>query len=251
MISVQSIVERIEATLDAEGSDRYTFDQDYKTAINSSVEWLQSVFNKAFADKKLSEENLQDLVRTVVYQTSAFSRVKLDPVDLGFEIWTILKVNPQPSLFPADASITPQANEFDSLYRDDLSYIKSIYSAARLTTEQWENSHQNIFEPGNERLGGSFKRYAYLNYSNYSSSSYTTAPEIEIQPAIPNQFTGVQLLKYPTPVNLVSDNVEFPKTLLNLVVQKALNFIAFKQGDQTNLYSVTTRDIQTLVQLMA
>lgn len=250
MISVQSLVDRMESLLDAEGSDRYTFQNDYKPAITSSVEWLQSVFNKAFADKKLSEENLQDLIRSVVYQTNSFSRVKLDATNLGFKVWSILKVNPEPQVFPANSIVDPVANLYTSKFRPDLSFIKSNFSASRLTTEQWENAHQNIFEAGNSFMNGSLKTYAYLNYSNYSSSSYLTGPEIEIQPEIPNEFVAFQLLKYPTPILLITDSVEFPESLTNLVVQKALNFISVKQGDQTNLYAVTSKDIMNLVQLM-
>lgn len=250
MIAVQSLVDRMESLLDAEGSDRYNFENDYKPAITSSVEWLQAVFNKAFADKKLSEENLQFLIRTVIFQTNSFSRIKLDTTTLGYKIWTILKVNPEPKVFPTTAVIDPVTNPYDSKFRPDLSYIKSDFSASRLTTEQWENSHKNIFEAGNTFMGGSLKTYSYLNYSNYSSSLYLSGPEIEIQPEIPNQFVGVQLLKYPTPVQLITDSVEFPESITDFVVQKALNFISVKQGDQTNLYAVTSKDISNLVQLM-
>jgi hypothetical protein len=62
MIPVQTIVDRVTSILDAEGSDRYLFDQDFKPAINLTKDWVVAVFNKAFADKKLSEENLKELV---------------------------------------------------------------------------------------------------------------------------------------------------------------------------------------------
>jgi hypothetical protein len=251
MISVQSIVTRIESILDAEGSDRYTFEQDYRPAINSSVEWLQAVFNRAFADKKLSEESLRDLIRSVIYQTNAYSRVRLDDPNLGYSIWSILKVNPKPVVYPANATVNTLPNDYSSAFRADVSYIKSEYSAKRLTTEQWEESNTNIFEAGNTTFLNKFQKFAYLNPQNYTSSSYQTGgAEIEVRPEIPNEFVGVTVLKYPTPVNLITDNVEFPETLLNLVVQKALNFISMKQGDQTNLYAVSTRDVTTLVQLM-
>lgn len=250
MIAVQKVVDRIESILDAEGSDRYTFDQDYRPAINSSIEWLQSVFNRAFADKKLTEENLRDLIRTVVYQTSSFSRVKLDSVSMNASVWSILKVNPEPTVYPSTATINTLPNAYDSQFRSDVTYVRSSYSAKRLSTEQWEENRGNIFEAGNNILLNDFKKYAYLGDANYSSSGYGSFPEIEISPEIPNQFVGITFLKYPTPINLSTDSIEFPETLINLVVQKALNYISFKQGDQTNLYSVTSRDVQTLVQLM-
>lgn len=251
MISVQSIVDRVESILDAEGSDRYTFNEDYKYAINSSVEWLQSVFNKAFADKKLTEENLKDLIRVAVYQTNAYSRVRLDDPSLGLFIWSILKINPKPSVYPDNATVDILAEDYLSKYRDDVSFIKSNFSAKRLTTEQWEESNDNIFEAGNSKMLESFINYAYLNPQDYTSSSYAPGgAEVEVKPSVPNEFIAVTFLKYPTPIDLITDEIEFPKSLLNLVVQKALNFISMKQGDQTNLYAVSTRDIQTLVQLM-
>lgn len=246
MIAVNDIVSRMASALDAENSDRYTFEEDYKPAINTSVEWVQTVFNKAFSENKLSEESLQDLIKTVIYQTSSLSRINLNAVNLNFSIWSILKVNPEPIIYPSGSVVTP-TDPLVSIYRPDLIFVGSEYSATRLTTEQWESSQKNIFQPGNERLLNSFKSYSYLPYSEYQGGF----SEIEIHPNIPNQFVSVQLLKYPTPISLETDSVEYPKNLINLVVQKALNFISYKQGDQTNLYTVTSNDIGTLVSLMA
>lgn len=250
MISVPIIIERIASILDAEGSDRYTFEQDYKPAINSSVEWLQAVFNKAFGERKLSEEDLSELIRTVVFQTNQFSRINIDLSPLGHSLWSLMRINPEAVVYP-ESTPTVSVNPAQSVLRTDLSYVKSIYSAKRSTLEKWEENVNNIFEAGNERILNSFKNYAYLNDVNYSSSGYIPGgSEIEIRPEIKNTFVGVTYLKYPTPIQLESDSIEFPESLINLVVQKALNFISMKQGDNTNLYAVTSRDIQTLVQLM-
>jgi hypothetical protein len=109
----------------------------------------------------------------------------------------------------------------------------------------------NVFAAGNQKLLNDLKSYAYLNFSSYQAGSYNAGgPEIEIRPEIPNEFVGVTYLKYPTPVASEQDNIEFPESLTNLVVLKAGNFISFKQGDQTNLYSVTDRDVRDLVKLM-
>ncbi len=96
MISVNAIVDRMISVLDAEGSDRYLFDQDFKPAINSSIDWLVAVFNSAFADKKISEENLRDLIRTSIWQASTYSRIHLDDSDdvLGYQIWSLLGIFP-------------------------------------------------------------------------------------------------------------------------------------------------------------
>jgi hypothetical protein len=250
MISVQNIIERIASDLDSENSDRYVFERDFKPAINSSVEWLQSVFNQAFGEKKWPEENMRDLIKVSVFQASSYSRVNtgLMPDD----VWSLLRVNVKPRLNIDNPSLTPTNNLSESFFRNDLSYISSDFDGAKkLTLEQWEENAKNIFEAGNTSIQNDFKQYAYLSYANYQSESYDSkGTEIEIRPSVASEFVAVTYLKYPTPVTNESDSVELPKVLINLVVDKALNFISRKQGDQTNLYSVTERDISTLVQLM-
>lgn len=249
MISVQTVIERLDSVLDAEGSDRYTFTQDYMPAINSSIEWLQAVFNKAFADKKLTEEDLRELIKVVVFQTSQFSRINLSL--LPNSVWSVMRINPEPTVFPTTATITAQALPETSVFRDDVTYVRSRYSAKKLSLEKWEENVDNIFEAGNEIMTNTFKSYAYLNFANYGSTEYNvTTPEIEIRPYIPESFVGVTYLKYPTPITNQNDSIEFPESLTNLVYQKAANFISYKQGDQTTLNSVTDKDVNTLVRLM-
>lgn len=245
MISVQTIVDRLDAVLDAEGSDRYTFIEDYKSAINSSVEWLQAVFNKAFADKKLTEEDLKELIKVTIFQTSQYSRIHVDQINDS--IWSLLRINPEPVTIPASPTLTVQVNPYDSFQRTDITYLNSDKSAKLLSLEQWEESVDNIFTAGNKTMLGSFKSYAYLNYADYG---YGVGPEIELRPTVPLQYVGVTYLKYPTPVAAITDNIEFPKALINLVYQKAANFISYKQGDQTNLYTVTDKDVNILVRQM-
>ncbi len=249
MISVQTIVDRLQFVLDAEDSDRYTFENDLKPAINSSVEWLQAVFNKAFADKKLTEEDLKELIKVTVFQTSQYSRINLDLITDS--IWSVMRISPEPVVHPSGSVITVTPTPEQSLWRDDLSYIKGKFATKLLSLEQWEENVDNIFEAGNERMTNSFKSYAYLNFANYGSSSYDAGgSEIEIRPEIPNQFVGVTYMKYPTPINLIGDSIELPKTLTNLVFEKAASFISWKQGDGTNLYAVSEKDVMTLIKLV-
>lgn len=248
MIPVQTIVDRVTSILDAEGSDRYLFDQDFKPAINLTKDWVVAVFNKAFADKKLSEENLKELVQTKIWTTSTFSRVKIDPAIIN--VWTILGIKPKPTVYPATSIPTVGANPDTSTLEPGVSYISSDFSARRLTIEEWNENSKNIFEAGNNVPTVSFTEYAYLNQGDYSSSAYTTAGEIEIRPSVPTEFVGITYLRYPTDVSVIGDNIEFPETLIDLIVNKVLNYISFKQGDQTNLFSVSGQEVVTLVKLM-
>ncbi len=252
MIPLQAVVDRMISVLDAEGSDRYLFDQDFKPAINSSMDWLVAVFNSAFADKKLPEENLRDLVKTTIWQASSHSRVYFDEADsvLGYKIWAILGVFPEPTLTPIiipPVQITPEKSSL----RKDISFLSSEYSAERLTIEEWNLNAKNIFAAGNKVPSKSFKRYAYLGHGNYESTNYIVGgQEIEIRPSVADQFVAVSVLKVPRPVSLITDSVEFPESVFDILYQKALNFIAFKQGDKTSLYNVTTQDVSTLAKLM-
>ena len=250
MINVQAIVDRMTSVLDAEGSERYLFDQDFKPAINSSIDWLVAVFNSAFSDNKLPEESLRDLIVTSVWQASSFSRINIDASALGYDVWGVLGIFPEPVITPdikAPLLLSPEKSQF----RSDISYIRSDFSAERLTIEEWNINRSNVFSPGNEVIKNGLKRYAYLGYGNYESSSYSSGgKEIEIRPSVADSFVALTLLKVPIKVVSVSDSVEFPESVFDVLYQKALNFIAYKQGDQTNLYSVTNQDVSTLVKLM-
>ena len=251
MIVTQDIVTRLNASLDAEGSDRYTFDQDFAPAINSSIEWLVSVFNRVFADRKYSEENLRELIRVRVWATSEFSRFAFNPTETGDQLWSIIKIMPKPIVHPGTA-IPPTSEPFESTFFGQTAFISGKYSAERLTTEQWEENIDNIFEAGNTTLSGSLIRYAYKSPVDYTTSAYTPGgSEIEIRPTLNRELIAMEYLSYPNPVSDISDNISLPSSLINLIFEKALNFISYKQGDRTNLYSVTEKDVQALIQLLS
>lgn len=249
MINTSTLIERMVAELDSEGSDRYLFTQDFKPAINTAIDWSIAVFNKAFADNKLNEEVLSELTYVKIWQASQFSRVKIDPSVLGHSLWTIINIAPEPVTYPA---VTPpsQAIPERSVLRTDLSFVDSYFSAERLSKEEWEKNRKNIFAPGNEVMGGEFKKYSYLNPFDYSSTNYTVSREISIRPSVAGKFVAISYLKYPNKINVSTDNIEFPETLTDLIFQKALNYISFKQGDKTSLFAVTSQDVNQLVQLM-
>ena len=107
--------------------------------------------------------------------------------------------------------------------------------------------------PGNTILKGDLQDYAYLDFADYSSSSYTGNSgvfEIQIRPDVPNELIAMAYLKYPNQVALITDSIEFPENLTDLITDLALQFIAYKQGDQTSLYVVTERNISKLVNLI-
>jgi hypothetical protein len=251
-ILVQTITQRMAAKLDAEGSDRYMFDQDYKPAINEAIEQVVTIFNQAFGDNKLTPEVLRELVKIKVWQTNMYSRVSMSPTDMGHPLWSIIAVYPEPKLNKG-VSGSPEADQSKSKIRKDISFISSEKSAKRLTHEEWNQNSKNVFMPGNTILEGALKEYAYLDFGDYTSTSYLGLPskvEITIRPNVKQKLVAIAYLKYPSQVSAVTDFIEFPESLTNIFVDMALKNMAYKQGDNTNLFSVTSQNVATMINLI-
>ncbi len=254
-IPVQTVIDQAKAALDAEGQgDYYRFDRDFKPAINYAIDWLLSVINSAFGDKKIGEEIFQEITKVKIFQTSDFSRIKFDQATIGHEIWTILAVYPKPNTLPVgtNPNVPGSPTLETSFFVDNLSFRDSDFSAKRLTLEEWNQNKGNPFVPGNTVFKSACPdviSYAYLAYADYTSTNYTVniPREIEIRPEAKRELVAVAYAKVPTKILLITDNIEFNISLLNLVVNKTLDYIAYKQGDETTLKGVTTEDIATLI----
>ena len=345
MIYASDIIDRLNAALDAEGSDRYLFATDFKPAINYSVEWLVSLFNSVFAKNKLSEESLRELVRVGVWQTSTNSRVSFDPVDTGNDLWSILGVLIDLT-YDIDGVIPTPSSTSQSVYVPNASYLSADFIADRLTLEERTTNKNNPFAAGNTMVFcPGIKQYGYINFSDYTGgynsldrivvkattfaagnksfilagntetqtitsvavTSYETIAtdlfakvnavgtewvvvnnldgtititgadttqrisvdpteniaklilkenkaEIEIVPEVDQDLIAISYLKAPaklTGTDADLQAIEFPEVLTDMIVNKALEFIAYKQGDATNLYGVTKGDMNQLITLMS
>ena len=251
-IPVQTVVSRMASALDAEGSERYTFDQDYKYAISYAQEWIVTAVNQAMSEKKLAAENLRELIKVKIWQANAFSRIAFDPAIVGQKLWSVLAVYPEIKTTPfsnPNQLVVPA----QSVFMPNLSFVSSDQEgAARLTHEEWNDNKKNVFMPGNITVTGSLKKYAYLDFADYSSSSYVNPVpfEIEVRPSVAAKYVAIVYLKYPNEIILPTDNLEFPDPMIDLIVEKALLFISFKQGDATNLYSISEREVSRIVNLI-
>jgi hypothetical protein len=87
-----------------------------------------------------------------------------------------------------------------------------------------------------------------FNYEGLNSG--VNSAELEVRPSIINGKITVFWAKKPSTITNLSQNVEFPNSVFQLLFDKALNYIAYKQGDQTNIYGVTSQDIQQLLSVM-
>jgi hypothetical protein len=252
-ISVTLVKKQILSVLDAEGSDRYRDAEDIIPAVNNTLLWIVALFSKAMADKKVSPNVLSELIVTRVWQLSSLSRFSFVPDSTTGELWIELALYPNAETYPA-FQYTPPPQSQQSLYRSDLSFVKAYDSAARITEEQVAINRRNPFFPGNEVLTNpAFKTYGYLPPSDYSGgyNSAGNLPEFEVTPPTPFGCCAMKYIKQPAQIVSINDSLPFPIKILDLIAAKAANFISEKQGDQTNLYMVSERDINQLVVLFS
>lgn len=255
-IPVQTVVSVMASRLDAEGSDRYLFDQDYKPAVNTAIRNITSVANSIFGDKKGYEENFRELQRTACFISSQFGRVNINT--LTPPVWTILAVYPKitftnPTFTPPVFTLPYESAQVTTTGFDEAVELP----AKRLSVEEFRNSKGNPHSPGftGAPLMAGSEEYAYLGpqkFGAYSGTSYpATLEEIEISPRVNREKVGIVYISVHPEIVLIGDNILFPAALLEMVVSFGLNAIAEKQGDGTTLYSVSNSDRQMLTNLLS
>lgn len=251
MIPVQTVHDRMLSALDAQDSDRYLFDPHIKDAINGAVEDMVTLLDYAFGANKLSPEKLVDLTFVKVFKTNSYSRFAFKANEVGHDYWTVLAIYPKPIVNKKVTQSPSSTPTSVSSYAPDVSFINGGKAAKRLTFEQWTDNEDNAFMPGNDILQGASKEYAYLDAADFSSSSYTGNggyPEWTIRPAVPTQYVAFAYLKRPSTVTQITDNLEFPKSVTDLIVDLALQKITYKQGaGGAPLYAVTTQNVNRLI----
>lgn len=253
MIPAAQIINRIQAALDSEGYERYTWARDYRPAINYATEWVTGVFSSAMGSNKFNEEALQDLSYSRIWKTNRYSRFVFQPSIVGHNLWTITAIYPECRIIPDTDIVQPDLDQ--SVYSPTHSFRDSYKSAARKTAEEMNLNRLNPFSPGNEVVVcQELKDYAYKSLTNYAGgydpSVSGSEMEIEILPSYANRILCMEYLKYPTPLTNDTDSVEYPLSIINMIVEKALNFLAFKQGN-TPLLQASNDDLNKLITLMS
>lgn len=249
MISAQELRNQMAFALDAEGSDYYRDDLDYIPAINAAIKWLTSVVNLTLGEDKLGEEFFREVAYSGVFQTNNYSRISLSTFPT--EPWTILSVFPLPTVDSISTTINVPNDE--SGYRSDLIYISSTNDCKRLTIEEWSRNSENPFEAGYEgnQMPSVLTRYSYLSPINYTNSNTgNRSKELEIRPSIPNELAAIFWVKLPVPITSINDNIEFPSSVFQLLFNKALQYISYKAGDGTTVFTATAADMQLLLRVI-
>lgn len=266
MIAVQEIVNRLNSALDSEGFDTYLFDNDFKPAINYAQQWLGTLFNAAFEKDKKVGEALKDLLYVSCFLTSNYSRVFFDETQVQRGLWSILHVYPEIQYQNMTGDPIPPALNGQSLYLPFLSYLKSYQSATLLTKDKVNVNRNNPFEKGNEYIGSKnlsseFNTYVWVNHTKYGEGLpyfpfIVYNPEIEILPALVNKIIAIEYLASPPAITSISDNVLFPHSLMNLIVEKALEWMALKQpgtGYREGvplIKTINAQDVSNLISLI-
>jgi hypothetical protein len=252
MIQAQELRNQLAFALDAEGSDHYRDDLDYIPAINAAVKWLTNVVNSAFGKDKIGEEFFRDLTFSGVFRTDDCSRVSLNT--FPNDVWSILAIYINPETREIAGQTPPIiTDDTNSYFLNNLLHKSSYLSCKRLSIEEWATSRPNPFEDGydGDQLCDELKRYAYLNPINYENTNEgEIAKELEIRPAVVNDNVTIFWVKKPTTITAIEDQIEFPESVFQLLFNKALNYISYKQGDNTTIHSVTDRDIALLLNVI-
>lgn len=248
MITALDLRNQMAFALDAENSDHYRDDLDYIPAINGSIRWLTNVVSKVLGQDKFGEEFFSEISYSGVFQTSEHSRISLNV--FPNEVWSILAVYPLPDTDNSGLPVVLTPDVTRSYYRSDLLFVSSKYDCKRLNAEEWSKNKTNPFEAGYEgsSLCGDLISYAYLNPINHLNTNLgVKSQEIEIRPTLNNKNAAVLWAKKPSVITDINDVIEFPDSCFQLLFDKALSYISYKQGDNTTIYEVSERDIQMLL----
>lgn len=251
MILTVDVIKKIRNVgLDAEpDTDFYNDDTDIIPAIDSSVMWIMSVLDFAKSNNKKIQEITKELQRVFVYRTSRFSRIELDN-----ELFTIDAIYPLPTTSPMQGAAVPATNYPDgSTKMTNLIHVDSYYSAERSTIEEWTSRNKNPFMRGfkgkcsGELTEGSKNPTLYFSYLDPFIFKDNGKPEIEIKPQLDGKLVSMFCVVNHPNIKVATDNIFFPKSIFNVVYEKALQFISYSQGDNTTIWSVTEADVTKLI----
>lgn len=234
MILASDVFNDVRSFLDDDSSGRYTEANDLVPAINKAVLYLVTVFNSAFEQKKLSPEVLRDLSVTKILSVTGTTTKKCDLSTIT-DLWTILSVSPDPTVVGSPETFS------------DTKHL----SASRLTLEQWDNSSVDPFSPGSGiSIASDFIRAAYIGPGQFMGDG-----KLYLMMRPGSIFTADKVaifyLKNPTKVLPgVDTQIELPRNLHGLLVDKTLNYLSIQQGSESIYGKVTDKEVSQLVSLM-
>ena len=239
--------------LDAEGSNYYSDERDIAPAINAACRWAVQAFVSEKGLTKFKDEALRELKHSRVFLTSSASRVKIPD-----DVWSIEAVYPLPTVSPTGFNPSSPSNQLASAEQTGAIHLDAEDSAKRLTVEEWMQNKRNPFHPGNiiqEQSCSEDKwRFGYLDmftYPNEANQGLADENMIEIRPHIPRRLVTVFTVNVPDEVTAPGGvysptSIPFATVLRTVLAEKALNYIARRQGDGTTIYSTSAAEIAAI-----
>jgi hypothetical protein len=245
MILVQDIIDRITSALDAEGFQTYDFLRDFKFAISYAVEYCCSILDPVLGKNRFTDERLSDLRYTRTWKTNNRSSFVFDETEVKQKLWGIVVIYIDPVITPNTPIV--QTDPATSVYSPTHKYIKSYKSCFRGNSQEVPQSRRGFFTPGSERYTNcpDLIEYAYLSPSHFGNA-YNTDPdskEIFIAPDYNNKVVSMEYVAYPTLVTSPTQQIEFPASMFNMIVEKSLYFLGMKRGD-TNIQVSSENDLK-------
>jgi len=232
------------AALDAEGSDFFRDTQDIMPALNYGIDFLMMAVNQIRETNKVSNEVFKELRYNRIYQTSKFSRITID--NSVFSIDAVVPLPITNPLWTKQANSTPEK----SILLNSYIFVESNFdSCGRLTSEEWQTNRFNPFAPGAEYkdyvdlkpTDTCSIKFGYQDALNYQNANLDIF-EIEVRPKLVEKPVAIVYVKNHPRITSTSDNIYFSNNIVNFIVQNALNYISYQQGDNTTLWNVSEQD---------
>ena len=238
------------AVLGVQGTQRYLPDTNIIPAINGGLRQFNGFIYSLFAERKGSEELLEEITVTRVFQTNDMGGISFSEAQLGHKVWTINAVYPEAAFLPADPAILPIPAD-QSQWRQDVALKRpGRFRCARVTLEQVPDTEMSALMPGSERLATSALRsYAYYLIGDRAATGWApSGMELVVLPVsiTGKKLVGVSYMKGVDPITSLNDTIPYPPSAFQLLRDLALNEISVRQGARP-LYEVTINSVRALM----
>lgn len=256
--TVVELDESVTPVLGDQSTDRYDLDLFRIPAYKAAFKRLLALIYPFVANRKNSEEIIQELQYTRIFQTNALGGVPfIMPylvTQMGHDVWTIMGVYAQPN---TNADTQPVYNPSSPPERawwvKDRTWVPGGKPVKRMTMEQQAVAYNNESMAGSEAAANSpWTDDAYYLIGNRRSDDngwLTTGWELQMTPAsrYNKKYIGVTYLKVPTEPTTINSTIELPRSMMVLMRDLALNELSVRQGNRTTLYQVTSQQVGELL----
>lgn len=206
-----------------------------------SVNYITGLFERAYESRRITAEAFTDLLRVKTYALiSQGDSVSIDVSGEVNSMWAIVGLDPL------------VANTGNPNY----TYTDTQYKwAKKLSIDEWGENIGNPFKAGSSVLKAiGLTDFGYIMAWGSQHDDDPAKRILLLRPA--SMFTdagdriALWYLNYPTTVTDLSDTLEFPLKLTNLLVQQTLKYLSTQQGARQSLYQITDKEMAEFIQIL-